>query len=465
MTDVFAVSGAGDRPVSLGTAAARNLATTTKSAPQMQEISPRWLLRRLPWEEVEAGAYRVNRRLTYPVGDGLVTFTTEGQRARVVPGELRELPLLRGFDDEAALTALADRFEQRELGSGEVIAEPGGAADRIVLLVRGRVNKVLRGEYGDDIVADVLGEGQFFGDGVLASSGQHWEHTYRTTTPCTVLELPRSAVEGVADAHGSLREHVRARAAAPRPDTNKRGEARIDLSSGHEGEVSVPGTFVDYATEPREYELGVAQTVLRVHTRVADLYNDPMDQTEQQLRLTIEALRERQEHELINNPEFGLLHNIDPRQRVRSRTGAPTPDDFDALLGRRRKSRLFLAHPRAIAAFGRECNKRGIYPGTADVDGSPVLTWRNVPIFPSDKLPVSSRGTTPVLCMRTGLDDAGVIGLRQRAVPDEYEPGVGVRSLGITEKAIRQYLVSVYFSAAVLVPDALGVLDSVRIGR
>ncbi len=33
---------------SLGTAAARNLATTTKSAPQMQEISSRWLLRALP---------------------------------------------------------------------------------------------------------------------------------------------------------------------------------------------------------------------------------------------------------------------------------------------------------------------------------------------------------------------------------------------------------------------------------
>ncbi len=34
---------------SLGTAAARNLATTTKSAPQMQEITSRWLLKMLPW--------------------------------------------------------------------------------------------------------------------------------------------------------------------------------------------------------------------------------------------------------------------------------------------------------------------------------------------------------------------------------------------------------------------------------
>ncbi|MFC5032537.1 Crp/Fnr family transcriptional regulator, partial [Streptomyces sp. SID13666] len=42
---------------SLDTAAARNLATTTKSAPQMAGISSRWLLRMLPWVEVTAGTY------------------------------------------------------------------------------------------------------------------------------------------------------------------------------------------------------------------------------------------------------------------------------------------------------------------------------------------------------------------------------------------------------------------------
>ncbi|MGW2866295.1 Crp/Fnr family transcriptional regulator, partial [Streptomyces sp. NPDC001205] len=43
---------------SLGTAAARNLATTTKSVPQMQEITSRWLLRMLPWVQVQGGTYR-----------------------------------------------------------------------------------------------------------------------------------------------------------------------------------------------------------------------------------------------------------------------------------------------------------------------------------------------------------------------------------------------------------------------
>ena len=41
---------------SLGTAAARKLAHTTKSVPQMQGISSRWLLRVLPWVQVHGGA-------------------------------------------------------------------------------------------------------------------------------------------------------------------------------------------------------------------------------------------------------------------------------------------------------------------------------------------------------------------------------------------------------------------------
>lgn len=450
---------------SLGRTAARNLATTTKSTPKMQEITPRWLLRRLSWEKVTAGTYRVNRRLSYPIGNGLVGITTEGQRARVIPRDLCELPLLRGFSDEAALTALADQFRQRELGPGEVIAEAGQETDRVVLIAHGKMNKVVTGEYGDDIVVDVLGEGEFFGAATLAGPQGGSGFTYRTITACTVLELSRVAIDQVEETYHPLREHIHAMVAAPEPATNKRGEALIELAAGHEGEIALPGTFVDYEATPREYGLSVAQTVVRVHSRVSDLFSEPMNQTEQQLRLTIEALRERQEHEMINNPGFGLLHNVDPRQRVRTRTGPPTPDDMDSLLSRRRKSRLFLAHPRAIAAFGRECNRRGIYPQTTKIDDSPVMTWRNVPIFPCNKIPIDKHNTSSILCMRTGADDAGVIGLHQPGIPDEYEPSLNVRFMGITEKAIACYLVSVYYSVVVLVPDALGVLESVDIGR
>jgi hypothetical protein len=67
--------------------------------------------------------------------------------------------------------------------------------------------------------------------------------------------------------------------------------------------------------------------------------------------------------------------------------------------------------------------------------------------------------------MRIGLEDEGVIGLRQTGIPDEVAPGLNVRFMGIDDKAIISYLVSAYYSVAVLVPDALGVLDNVEIGR
>src|ERR1700693_6345376 len=45
----------------LGDAAARQLANTTKTAPQMGAITPRWLVQLLAWTPVESGTYRVNR--------------------------------------------------------------------------------------------------------------------------------------------------------------------------------------------------------------------------------------------------------------------------------------------------------------------------------------------------------------------------------------------------------------------
>ncbi|WP_031076879.1 family 2B encapsulin nanocompartment shell protein [Streptomyces sp. NRRL S-118] len=450
---------------SLGTAAARNLATTTKSAPQMQEITSRWLLRMLPWVQVQGGTYRVNRRLSYAIGDGRVTFVQTGDRVAVIPAELRELPALRGYEDEAALAELAQRCTQREFAAGEVIAEAGASTDRVFLLAHGRIEQIGTGPYGDEAVLGVLADGAYLGDGSLVDPGATWDWTARAATACTVLELTRADVTNLAERADSLAGHLAGLASLPRQRTNKYGEKAIDLSAGHVGEAVVPHTYVDYEASPREYELSVAQTVLKVHSRVADLYNQPMNQTEQQLRLTVEALRERQEHELINNKEFGLLSNCDYGQRIQPHDGVPSPDDMDELLSRRRGSKLFLAHPRAIAAFGRECNKRGLVPGSVDVGGHQLPAWRGVPIFPCSKIPISEARTTSILCMRTGEADQGVIGLHQTGIPDEIEPSLSVRFMGIDEQAIISYLVTAYYSAAILVPDALGVLENVEVSR
>lgn len=167
---------------SLGTAAARNLATTTKSAPQMQEITSRWLLRALPWVQVQGGTYRVNRRLSYSVGDGRVTFVQTGERVAVIPAELGELPVLRGYEDEEALTELAARCRQREYAAGEVIAVAGEPTDRVHLLAHGRIEQIGEGPYGDEAVLGVLADGAYFGDVALVDPDATWEWSARAAT-------------------------------------------------------------------------------------------------------------------------------------------------------------------------------------------------------------------------------------------------------------------------------------------
>ncbi|GAA5054255.1 family 2B encapsulin nanocompartment shell protein [Nocardia callitridis] len=450
---------------SLGTAAAQRLATTTKSEPQMQGISSRWLTRMLPWTQVNGGVYRVNRRLTHTVGNGEVEFVIEGGSARVIPQELRELPQLRDFDDEETLRALAERFQQHNLDPGTVVAEIGNPIDRVLLVVHGKLNKISAGEFGEQTKVGMLGGGDYFGHDALGEDSGTWPVTIKTVTRTTLLALPRTALEPLLEANPALREQIsRAQSAASNPQNN-RGEADIEIASGHHGEPLLGGTFVDYDANPREYELGLAQSLLRVHTRVADLFNDPMNQIEQQLRLTIEALYERRENDLVNNPDFGLLHNCDLKQRIYTESGPPTPDDLDELLSMRRSTEFFLAHPKAIAAFGRECSKRGIYPDPVNIDGHRVPAWRGVPIYPCGKISVSDTQTTSIMALRVGEKNQGVIGLHQTGIPDEYEPSLNVRFKGIDDQSIISYLVSCYYSAAVLVPDALGVLDNVVVSR
>ena len=452
--------------LTLSTAAARNLATTAKSAPQTQEITSRWLLKLLPWVQTKGGAYRVNRRLSYSVGDGRVTFSNTGATVQVIPLELTELPLLRGFNNLDVLTGLANQFVQQEYAPDDVIVELGQPADRVILIAHGKVNKIGIGKYDEQVVFDVLADGDHFGDEAVVQSEDTWQYTLKAITRTIVLSLPQEVFERAIDQSEALRTHVEQfRVRLSQPQTPQ-GEAAIELAANHPQEAELPGTFADYELKPREYELSIAQTVLRVSTRVADLYNEPYNQTEEQLRLTIEALRERQEHELLNNREFGLLHNADLKQRIYSSSGAPTPDDLDELLATVWKEPgFFLAHPRTIAAFGREANRLGLYPQSVDVNGVQVTSWRGVPIFPSNKIPISNNRTSSILLLRTGVEKQGVIGLHQTGIPDEYQPSLSVRFMGISEKAIISYLVTAYYSAAVLTPDALGILEDVEIGR
>jgi len=239
----------------------------------------------------------------------------------------------------------------------------------------------------------------------------------------------------------------------------------VDVACLPRDESEVPQTYVDYETEPREFFLNAVSTILDVHTRVSDLYSSPYDQIKEQLRLTIETVKERQEGELINNPDYGMLANVGDAQKVSTIGGAPTPDDLDVLISKVWKEpAFFLTHPDAIAAFGRECTRRGVPPPTTSLFGSQFITWRGLPIIPSDKVPLEN-GRTQVILLRTGEKRQGVVGLYQPGLAGEQSPGLSVRFMGINRSAIASYLISLYCSLAVLTEDALAVLDDVDVTK
>jgi hypothetical protein len=299
--------------------------------------------------------------------------------------------------------------------------------------------------------------------------------TIRTITPCVLLTLSRKDLDALLGANPNLvgefnkaiEEHQELRS-----NVNRYGERNIDLVSGFAENVEIPETFVDYSPNPKEYTLSSVQTVVRVHTRVSDLFNGPYNQLEEQVRLTVEGIKERQEWELINNKKFGFLHAAEPTMRISPRYGAPTPDDLDELLALVwKKPAFFLAHPKAIAAFLRECTWRGVPPVTVSIFGYPMISWRGVPIVPCDKLEVTNRyhsrqsfGTTSILLVRVGEDDQGVVGLHQTGIEGEIAPSLSARLMGLDSLGVSSYLLTLYFSAATLTDDAIGVLENVEVG-
>jgi hypothetical protein len=458
---------------SVTSSVARNLTTTTKTNPKMMSITPRWVLSQLPWVQVNGGTYRVNRtKVELSKAERIEVDITNGS-ASFPPESLRSVPLFSRLPDDI-VSRLAGRFKTEEVSLGNNLVVEGKDRNKFFIIAQGQVEVLSKGVHGSDLRIALLTEGEFFGETELVSERPS-DVTVRTITPCILLTLSRKELDAALGEKPSLKVEFRKvidEYLELLSTVNRYGERNIDLVSGFAENIEIPETFVDYSASPREYSLSAVQTVVRVHTRVSDLFNGPYDQLGEQMRLTIEGIKERQEWELINSKRFGLLHSVDPSMRISARYGAPTPDDLDELLALVwKKPAFFLAHPKAIAAFARECTWRGVPPVTVNLFGVPVITWRGVPLIPSDKLEIKSRylshrwlGTTNILLLRVGEADQGVVGLHQVGIPGEILPSLSARFMGTDNLGVSSYLLSLYFSCAVLTDDAIGVLENVEVG-
>ncbi|MFE2101056.1 cyclic nucleotide-binding domain-containing protein, partial [Streptomyces sp. NPDC059468] len=248
------------RLTSLSTRAARNLATTTKSEPQMQAITSRWLLKTLPWVDVKGGTYRVNRRLQLRTGRGRVHFEQNGaDDIRVIPETLTELPILRGYSDLDVLREMATRFQPREVRPGQVLFEAGQPVTEAYLVVHGRFTRFAAGKYGQEEIVGVVTDGDQMGDEAVGQSDPLWLTSVRAETAGVVLALSWDVVQEFTERVPSLAAHLRAYVEQQRRPMNRKGEAEVPVQAGHVGEQTLTGGFVDYELAPREYELSLTQ--------------------------------------------------------------------------------------------------------------------------------------------------------------------------------------------------------------
>ena len=401
---------------SVSLSGARRLANTTKTVAQITAVTPRWSLRMLPWVAVEAGTYRVNhRRILVPDDERIRLPQLEG-RATVNARALRHVAALRDLD-EALLEAMAGRFRSRVFDRGQAVTTEGQPGDELLIVASGKVEVTHTGAHGQALSTALLSEGDFF-DTLL--TGEHRDVAIRAVTPVQLLVLEKGPFEELLNEAPQFRSLLDAsRSSNGQPRVNEWGEMEFHttINGGDGGDL--PGSYIDYEHHPREYSLTAIQSVVQIRTPIADLYNNPYDQLREQMRQAIETIKEKQECELINNREFGLLHNAARSMRVTTRNGAPTPDDMDELLSRVwKKPAYFLAHPKAIAAFGRECTSRGVPPPTVNLFGSPFLTWRGVPIVPCDKLLVDGHAAHA----RHGRHDQHPADARRREGTGRHRP-------------------------------------------
>lgn len=316
---------------------ARQLSTAHVTRVQNLERSPRWLHLLLPWVNVGGGVFRVNRRRLVSSRFGGVLFTGEGNAIHAVPESLRALP---GFSQatEAQLQELAGQFERHTQPDGAEFALP---ENTLALVATGAVQQRTGNGAARFVRHLFAAPGQHFV--VATGPGGKGLQAVGTTT---LLTLPPEQVARSPWLQTALTP-------TSQPGVNQYGEAAIQVLSSVDGEPKLPTTFVDYQDHPREYYIHSIQTVLRTHTRITDLYSNEFDQLREQVRVVIDVIREREEWELLNNPEFGLLNETAIAQRVPTRGGPPTPDDLDELLTKCGKSRAFsLPTPKPLRPLG-----------------------------------------------------------------------------------------------------------------
>lgn len=440
---------------------AEQLSITTNTIPLIPSLSPRWLLRFLEWVDVETGIYRINT-ISY-VSDILKLEFSKNKEVGLEV--LKSINLFKNLPD-ILLMEVIEQMEWKETVPKEIIIKEGDVGDGLYIILHGEFIVSVLGNQNQSVQVKTLTTGDFFGEISLLENIPR-QATITSKTQGDLIFLNKEVFKKIVHNPKSYEElkHTVFERKKELFLINQYGEVQAPLIAGQTGEPLLPRGFANLSEKPREIHLSSIQTIIGLHERIHDVYNVPYSQLAQQLRITIENMLEKEEWEIINNEDFGLLHNVDPFMQTSTREGPPTPDDLDALISLVWKQpTFFLAHPRVISAFSKECTRRRIPPRTRTYFGSTFLTWRGIPFIPTDKLAIdysTGKPLSEILLMRVGQKNQGVIGLHKAKLKSNNISSLSVKLMNLDKHSIANYLLTKYVSASVQVPDALGLLKNV----
>jgi len=106
-----------------------------------------------------------------------------------VSADLTKIPLFEGLA-EADLRALAERTAARSFPKNAIVVNEGDRTDSLYLILSGKVKVYLGDESGKEVILDMKGPGQYFGEMVLDDKPR--SATVMTTEPSQFAVLSRA---------------------------------------------------------------------------------------------------------------------------------------------------------------------------------------------------------------------------------------------------------------------------------
>lgn len=448
----------------------------TFSRIQIPYLSPKYLLKCLPWVNVESGIYRINK---LKVGEGEGRKIASGQKKGIGHKEdyyflsdlLKSIPLFSHIPDEPLKDILKGMYEKR-VEPERVIVKQNEKGEEFYIITEGTFEVSVEGRKGKKLILKTLSEGDYFGEMALLGNSFR-QATITAATRGSLIVLNKETFDKIIG-NSELRKALEKVFEQRKKELALSGQSDVGvpLLSCPKGKRIVPKGVIECEPDPAELHLNLIQTILSINSEAKDLYGSSyLCGLSERLNVVIETILEKEEWEIINNPNFGLLNSVSPDMTLETKSGPPGPDDLDALLSLVwNRPSFFLAHPKAIEAFRAECSYRGIYPPDMKAFGENFTSWRGLPLIPSDKIPITGEKgvpTTHMLLIRAGEEEQGVIGLHKKKVETIIEtevPSLSIQALGLNDSSTENYLVTKYFSVAILTENALGALKNIELG-